>query len=99
VQSEWVLESPERLGAILLQGLMGPITVNGKNYTPAAAMPGLKLVPEISDGDLADVATFVRHAWNNRKGAVKGEVIEAVRKKLDGRETSFTLEELLKAFQ
>lgn len=99
VQSEWVLESPERLGAILLQGLMGPITVNGKNYTPAAAMPGLKLVPEISDGDLADVVTFVRHAWNNRKGAVKGEVIEAVRKKLDGRETSFTLEELLKAFQ
>jgi hypothetical protein len=41
----------------------------------------------------------VRHAWNNRKGAVKGEVIEAVRKKLDGRETSFTPEELLKAFQ
>lgn len=99
VQSEWVLESPERLGAILLQGLMGPITVNGKNYTPVAAMPGLKLVPEISDGDLADVATFVRHAWNNRKGAVTGETIKVVRKKLDGRETTFTPEELLKAFR
>ena len=49
VKSEWVLESPERLSAILLQGLTGPIEVSGTKYTPAAAMPGLKDAPEISD--------------------------------------------------
>jgi len=95
VESEWVTESPKRLAAILLQGLIGPIEVNGKKYTPAAAMPGLKEAPQISDAQLADVATFVRHAWNNGKGTVKAETIGEVRKELEGRETAFTPEELL----
>lgn len=94
VSSEWVNGSPERLSAILLQGLMGPIEVNGKKYTPAAAMPGLKDAPQIADAQLADVATFIRHAWNNRKSAVKPDTVEAVRDELTDRETTFTPEEL-----
>jgi mono/diheme cytochrome c family protein len=77
---------------------MGPIEVKGKKYTPAAAMPGLKLAPGISDAQLADVATFVRHAWNNRKGAVNAETIGGVRRELGDREVVFTPEELLKAY-
>ncbi|MFT6181938.1 MAG: mono/diheme cytochrome c family protein/glucose/arabinose dehydrogenase [Akkermansiaceae bacterium] len=98
VKSDWVTESSERLAAILLQGMMGPIEVNGKQYTPAAAMPGLKDAPQIDDVQLADVATFVRHAWNNRKGAVKAGTVAEVRKKLAGRETTFTPEEVTKEF-
>ena len=78
--------------------MMGPIEVNGKQYTPAAAMPGLKDAPQIDDVQLADVATFVRHAWNNRKGAVKAGTVAEVRKKLAGRETTFTPEEVTKEF-
>jgi mono/diheme cytochrome c family protein/glucose/arabinose dehydrogenase len=99
VKSEWVQGSHTRLAAILLQGLMGPITVNGKSYTPAAAMPGLKDAPEIGDTELADVATFVRHAWNNRKGMIKPEQIREVRKSLADRDTVFSPEELLKAYR
>jgi mono/diheme cytochrome c family protein len=99
VQSEWVLGSPQRVAAILLQGMMGPITVSGKHYTPAAAMPGLKQIPGISDEQLADVATFVRHAWNNRKGAVNSETVTAVRKELGDRQETFSPEELVKAFR
>lgn len=99
VKSEWVLESPERLAAIILQGLMGPIEVNGKKYTPAAAMPGLKDAPQIGDADLADVSTFIRHAWGNNQSAVKEEVVQAIREKLKGRETTFTSEELNKFFR
>lgn len=98
VQSEWVLNSPERLAAILLQGLAGPITVKGKKYTPAAAMPGLKDAPEITNADLADVMTFVRHAWNNRKGAVQPGLVEKIRGGLKGRQTVFTPEELMKSY-
>ncbi len=90
--------SPKKLAAILLQGLMGPIKVKGETYTPAAAMPGLKAAPEITNTDLADVATFVRFAWNNGKGGVKPETISEVRKELGDRETTFTPEELLKRY-
>jgi mono/diheme cytochrome c family protein len=79
--------------------MMGPITVSGKHYTPAAAMPGLKQIPGISDEQLADVATFVRHAWNNRKGAVNSETVTAVRKELGDRQETFSPEELVKAFR
>ncbi|MFT5905069.1 MAG: mono/diheme cytochrome c family protein/glucose/arabinose dehydrogenase [Cryomorphaceae bacterium] len=98
VKSEWVMNSPEKLSAILLQGLIGPITVNGKKYTPAAAMPGLKDAPQITDADLADVSTFIRHAWNNRKSAVDAATILKVRKQFKDRQTAFTPEELNKIF-
>lgn len=99
VKSEWVLGSPQRVAAILLQGMMGPITVSGKSYTPATVMPGLKQVPGISDEQLAEVATFVRHAWNNRKGAVTTEMVTAVRKELGDRQTIFSSEELLNTYR
>jgi len=98
VNSEWVKDSPEKLSAILLQGLIGPITVNGKKYTPAAAMPGLKDAPQINDADLADVSTFIRHAWNNRKGAVNAATILKVRYQFKDRQTAFTPEELDEIF-
>lgn len=98
VGAEWVTGSPKKVAAILLQGLMGPIKVKGETYTPAAAMPGLKAAPEITDTDLADVATFVRFAWNNAKGGVKPETVSEVRKELGDRETAFTPEELLKRY-
>ncbi|MEJ6643721.1 MAG: cytochrome c, partial [Akkermansiaceae bacterium] len=98
VKSQWVNGSPKRLAAILLQGLMGPIEVNGTKYTPAAAMPGLKDAPQINDFQLADVATFIRHAWNNGKSAVKAETLSEVRKELEDRQTTFTPEELLEEY-
>ncbi|MFK7912010.1 MAG: cytochrome c, partial [Akkermansiaceae bacterium] len=98
VKSEWVTGSKEKLAAILLHGMVGPITVNGKKYTPAAAMPGLKDAPEITDAHLADVATFVRHAWNNRKNAVDAATILKVRNRFKDRQTVFTPEELEKIY-
>jgi mono/diheme cytochrome c family protein len=98
LKSSWVNGSLERLSAILLQGLMGPIEVNGKKYTPAAAMPGLKDAPQIDDADLADVSTFIRHAWGNNQSAMKVEIVKATREKLKGRQTTFTPVELKKVF-
>lgn len=98
VKSEWVNESPEKLAAILLQGLAGPITVNGIKYTPASEMPSLKDAPQITDANLADVSTFIRHAWDNNKSAVDAATILKVRKQFKDRQTSFTPEELEKIF-
>lgn len=96
--SEWVTHSPERLVAVILQGMAGPLQVAGKSYTPAAAMPGFKLNPEISDAQLADIATFVRFAWDNGKDAVKAQGVAAIRKQLTDRDTAFTPQELEKSF-
>jgi len=98
VKSEWVTGSPERLSAILLEGLMGSIEVNGIKYTPAAAMPGLKDAPQIDDADLADVSTFIRHAWGNNHSAVQVETVKRTREKWSGRQTALTPEELMKSF-
>ena len=98
VGSEWTTGSTSRLAAILLQGMMGPIKVDGKQYVPAAAMPGLKHNQAISDAQLADVATFVRYAWGNKKGAVKPKHFTSVRALLTDRDTAFSAEELRKRF-
>lgn len=94
VNSEWVNGSHEKLAAILLQGMMGPIRVAGIDYDPPSAMPGLKHNPAISDADLADVATFIRHAWGNRKNVVGPETIGKVRGQLADRDAVFSAEEL-----
>ena len=64
--SDWVTGSTIRLTKVLLHGLQGPITVSGKRYAPPGAMPGLSMNPTISDQDIADILTFIRHAWSNR---------------------------------
>ena len=98
VESEWVTDSPERLVAVILQGMAGPLQVAGESYTPAAAMPGFKLNPEISDTHLADIATFVRFAWDNGKDAVKTQSVTAIREHLTDRDTAFTPQEVEKSF-
>ena len=98
VKSEWVTGSPQRLAAILLQGLQGPIKVAGKTYQPAAPMPGLKVNPHLSDGDLADIATFVRFAWGNGREAVQAATFKSVREKLGDRDALLTPEEASKMF-
>lgn len=98
VGSEWTTGSTSRLAAILLQGMMGPIQVDGKQYVPAAAMPGLKHNEDIRDEQLADVATFVRFAWGNKKGAVQPKHFANIRTLLKDRDTAFSAAELRKRF-
>ncbi len=78
-ESEWVTESPERLTKILLHGMAGPLTVNGVNYKPLAAMPGLAVNPSITDDKIADIITYIRAEWSNTASQVTTESVTAVR--------------------
>ncbi|HJM63445.1 MAG: c-type cytochrome [Roseibacillus sp.] len=78
-ESDWVNGDTKRLAKTLLHGLQGPITVSGQRYTPPAAMPGLSMNPTISDRDIADILTFIRHAWSNRSGKVEEAFIKESR--------------------
>ena len=78
-QSEWVTKSPERLTKILLHGMTGPLTVNGKKYTPTLPMPGLHQNESITDQDLADVMTYIRNSWNNKAAPTKVDLVKKTR--------------------
>ena len=73
--SEWVVGDERTVTNILLHGISGEITVAGNTYK--GAMPSFK---QLSDAELAAVASYIRAEWSNKAGAIKAESFEAERK-------------------
>ena len=72
-RSPWVSGSKERLLAILLHGVQGPIEVLGITYN--GMMPAWNA---LSDAELAAVSTYVRKAFGNTGSAITvGDVVAA----------------------
>lgn len=71
----------ERLAAIVLYGLQGPINVNGVTYASAMAPLG----SQFSDQELAAIVTYVRGAWSNKAGPVDAKVFSDTRAKWGAR--------------
>lgn len=68
-KSEWVAgdqASPARLARILLHGLNGNITVQGKSFN--GNMP--TWASQLKDHEIASVLTFIRNNWDNKTGDV-----------------------------
>jgi mono/diheme cytochrome c family protein len=53
---------------VVINGLSGPITVKGGEYT--GVMPAYGVGVEMTDQEVADVLTYVRSSWGNTAGAV-----------------------------
>lgn len=64
VDSEYVSGSKDRLILLTLNGIKGPITVNGKRYELNLFMPGIKNNPELTDKDIADLLVFLRNSFS-----------------------------------
>ncbi len=95
VGSEWVLSGTERIAQIILNGLSGPIEVNGKPYG-SEAMIGLK--DKMSDEQIAQVMSYIRFAWENGiETIVTTEQVAAAREKYADRTTAWTVAELAPA--
>lgn len=75
--TKWVNGDEERFIKIVLNGLMGPIEVLGKEYpgqvpmTPYAGM--------LNDKEVAAVITYVRNSFGNESSAVSPDKVKAVR--------------------
>lgn len=83
--------------SILLKGLSGPVKVDGHEYKApeiSGEMPGFADNKDFTDADLAQIMNFVRRAWQNKGDKVNGGDVRAIRKKLETREKSFTMDEL-----
>jgi len=94
VGSSWVIEDPEVLGRILVNGLNGPIQVLGKEYNgnmPAFGPNGLNLKPK----QLAGVMTYIRQEWGNQAPDVTVEMAETYIESYGARTNVWSASELL----
>lgn len=90
--SEWAQGNEERIIRIVLNGLNGPITVEGKDYNNAMAALGSVL----KDEQIAHVLTYVRQEWGNSAPEVKAETVSRIRAEVGSRSAPWTSAELLK---
>lgn len=88
-ESEWVNGPEENLVRIQLRGLMGPITVKGKQYN--GMMPNNAAM---SDKDIADVLTYVRSSMGNKAPAITVDTVKAIRAQEAGNATPLTVKDL-----
>lgn len=93
VNSEYVSGDEKRLVAIILKGVTGPITVDGKAY--AGTMPGQGGV--LNDKKVSAIATYIRHEFANGASPVTPETSAETRKAFAGHNDPWTEAEL-KAF-
>lgn len=96
-QSEWVTGNKDKLIAIVLFGLTGPVNVDGHLYTTpeiSGEMPGIGGNKDISDEEVAQMLSFIRKSWLNNAEKVNVGEVEKIRKKYSGRQSSFTVKEL-----
>ena len=72
LRSQWVLQDPARLTRLVLDGIEGPIDVDGTTYTSPDVidhMPGVRDL-DYTNRQIADVLTFARNAWGNQSSGV-----------------------------
>jgi nitrite reductase (NO-forming) len=71
-KSSVLAAKPKRIVDIMMHGLTGPITVNGKDFN--SMMPAQT---QLTDDEIANIGTFVLNSWGNPGGRItKEEVAE-----------------------
>jgi len=75
VQSDYFAGNPRRLLAAVMEGVSGPITVNGARYDQV--MPTISY---LTDKEIASVLTYVLNNWGNDGGEFTAEEVAAYRK-------------------
>jgi nitrite reductase (NO-forming) len=74
--SDLLAKTPKRAISIALNGLTGPLMVNGKTYN--SVMPPMS---QLNDDEIANILTFVIHSWGNTgSDAFTAAEVAAVRK-------------------
>jgi nitrite reductase (NO-forming) len=73
-QSDYLAKDNATLIKIVLNGLSGPVTVNGQDYN--SVMPPMS---QLADDEVANILTYVRNSWGNAGGAVTADEVAKAR--------------------
>lgn len=93
--TKWVSGNEERLIRLTLNGLLGPIEVNGKQYAGLVPMTPFR---GLSDEDIAAVLTYVRNSFGNRGSIITPDKVKKVREATKGHLGFYKPAELLQMF-
>ena len=74
-KSDFLMADPKRAIGIVLNGLNGAVSVNGKTYN--SVMPPMS---QLNDDEIAHILTYVRNSWGNEGAAISAADVAAVRK-------------------
>jgi len=91
--TQWVLGSEERLIKIVLNGLYGPITIDGHTYPGQVPMTAYGKM--LNDEEIASVTTYVRNAFGNEASIIKADKVKEVRDATKDKKGFYTPEELM----
>ncbi len=75
--SDFLKADKERAIAVVLNGLNGPVTVNGTEYN--SVMPPMS---QLNDDEIANILTYVQNSWGNDGPAVTAYEVAKVREAL-----------------
>lgn len=92
--TKWAVGNPDRLIKLTLNGLMGPIEVNGKEYPGQVPMTAFGML--LNDKDVASVLTYVRNSFGNKASSIQPGQVAKVREEIKEKVGLFSPEELLK---
>jgi mono/diheme cytochrome c family protein len=92
--NNWVLGNQDRLIKLVLNGMQGPIEVDGKKYPGQVPMTGFGSM--LNDDEVAAVITYVRNSFGNKAPAVTPAKVKEVRAAAKGKTGFYSPEELLK---
>lgn len=72
--TDWVTGNKERLITVVLNGLQGPLEINGESYN--SVMPPHRF---LKDEQIATILTYIRKSFGNQASAVTEQEVKAVR--------------------
>jgi nitrite reductase (NO-forming) len=72
--SDFLLADKKRAIAVVLNGLSGPVTVNGARYD--SVMPPMS---QLNDDEIANILTYALNSWGNSDGVVSASDVVEVR--------------------
>lgn len=92
--THWVLDNDARLIKLTLNGLHGPIEVQGKEYpgqVPMTPFGGL-----LNDEEVAAVLTYVKNAFGNQGTPIEADQVKTIRAAIADKKGFYSPDELLK---
>ncbi len=92
--SKWVTGSEDRLIKLTLNGLLGPIEVNGKKYPGQVPMTPFGMM--LNDQEIADVLTYVRNSFTNKANPISAAKVKEIRESIKDKKGFYSPEDLLK---
>jgi mono/diheme cytochrome c family protein len=73
-KTDWVIGNKERLVHLMLNGMEGPIEVNGENYN--GIMPQHSF---LKDNEIAEVLSYIRTHFGNTSNSISTEEVTKYR--------------------